>query len=58
MVRSELTQNQHKKKENLILTVLRRSVQRAAGPISAASNLYNTAPKDRRSGSEPLLCLI
>ena len=38
----------------IIITVLRRSVQRVAKSISAAQRLNNTAPKKHRSGDEEL----
>ena len=41
----------------VIFVVLRRSVGRIAGPISAAQRLGYTAPKKRRSGGEPLATL-
>ena len=41
----------------IILVVLRRSVLRVAGSISAAKRLGNTALKKRRSGGEPLATL-
>ena len=38
--------------KSIILAVLRRSVYRVAGLISAAKRLDNTAPQKRRSGSD------
>ena len=36
-----------------ILAILRRSVLRVVGPISAAERLGNTATKKRQRGGEP-----
>ena len=41
-----------KKSKLIILAVLRRSVLRVAGPISAAQRQGNTAAKKRHSGGE------
>ena len=41
----------------IILALLRRRVQRMAGPISAAKHLGNTASKNHRSGGEQLATL-